>query len=260
LGIKRIVYPDTGIYQRKVRQVELGGSPGQNIKNLNELTAELHTGDRIGVDRIELEATEFLNDYVQKDMGGFNEAVLSDVKSAGVDYVVQNYIDRVRNDLLAEFDNDISVEEKREITRKLARLEQAADGCQILCLIATIRMRLENSQALSLIPATRSQLENRLEDRNAQAAAVQEGVMLGRAFERFRVRSAEPKALTGDKILKGASAGGVAAKESSTQRYREIVAAFRESGLTQGKFSAKFSVPPRTLRRALKKVGPTPSK
>jgi hypothetical protein len=240
LAIKQTIYPHTGIFQRKVSQVELRMDE-ESLKDLAELTASGSSEDPLGVNRIESEVTGVLNDYIETDMGGLNEVVRRDVASAGLDYVVQRYIDRVRDDLTAEFKRRLSEEEKRKLIRKFARLERAADACEILSSIPGVRLRISRAEQTSI---------------NALA----DGFMLGREYERFRVRSSEGKAFTGNKTLSGASAGGIAAKENAHRRYQKIVAAFVNTGLSQRKFSHRFSIPLSTLKRALKKVRPNPSK
>lgn len=242
MGIERITYPHTGIYQRKVAQVELRMDE-ESFRDLAELMLSLSETPDDFINRIESHVTDFLNIYTDTEMGGMTEAIRREVKSAGVDYVVQNYIDRVREKIAAELEGDLSEEQKRKLTRTLETLERAGDACDILALIPGIRFRVRN-----------------VGHEHASAAPVLEGFLLGRAYERFMVRSAERKAFTGGKALSGASAGGVAAKQTARRRHENIVNQFRLSGLSRRKFSEKYFVSLSTLNRAIKKVGSNPAK
>jgi hypothetical protein len=242
MGIKRIAYPNTGIYQRKVSQVELR-TDQESFNDLEELVSSYSEPSDYFVERIESEATDFLNTYVETEMGGSAEAIRRETESAGIDYVAQNYIDRVRDEIASEYATNLSQERKRNLTRRLAMLERADDACQILFLITGIRWKLQNSSP-----------------KHPSVAAVLEGFSLGRAYERFNMRSAERKAFTGGKALSGASAGGMAAKQTAKRRHEEIVAKFRRSGLSQRKFSEKYLVPLSNLKRAIKGVGSNPAK
>jgi hypothetical protein len=139
LAIKQTIYPHTGIFQRKVSQVELRMDE-ESLKDLAELTASGSSDGPLGINRIESEVISVLNDYIETDMGGFNEVVRRDVASAGLDFVVQRHIDRVRDDLTAEYKRPLSEEERRKLIRKIARLERAADACEVLSSIPGARL------------------------------------------------------------------------------------------------------------------------
>jgi hypothetical protein len=252
MGIKRTIHPHTGLYERKTTRVVLSCDEEKisertlkisdgTLKDLAEVMPSAFSQDPLGLHLIESEMTGFLMSYIENGIGGLKEKVRGEVDSAEFVCVVQNYVNRLRNELTAELAGGLSEEERRAATRKLQGLERAADACEVLSLIPAIRLRLKTDEQLSI-------------------GAISDGVMLGRAYERFRVRVSEAKAFTGDKILRGASAGGIAAKESAHLLYEKLAAAFRASGLSQRKFSAKFRIDRNRLKRALKEVGPNHAK
>jgi len=241
LRIKKTIYPNTGIYQRKIHRVELPvddesltSAERETFKSVGELLGP--PDDALGTNRMESEVTEVLRDYIEIDMGGISEGVPCKIGFAGWENAVQTYIDRARDELSTEFKKHLSEEEKRRLIRKLARLEHANDACEILSLITSIRFRL-------------SQADQSFKN------AVADAFMFGRTYERFKVRSSEGKASTGNKILMAASTGGNVAKKNAERRHQKLVADFRKSGLSQRRFSDKYLVPISNLKRALKTVG-----
>jgi hypothetical protein len=241
LRIEKTIYPNTGIYQRKIHRVELPvddesltSAERETFKGLADLLGP--PDDALGTNRMESEVTEFLRDYIEIDMGGFSEGVPCEIGSAGWDDLVQTYIGRARDQIATELKKHLSEEEKRTLIRKLVRLERANDACEMLSMITAIRFRFSHADQSS---------------KNAMADAF----MFGRTYERFKVRSSEGKASTGNKVLMGASTGGNVAKKYAERKQRKLVADFGKSGLSQRKFSDKYLVPRSTLKRALKAVG-----
>jgi hypothetical protein len=78
-------------------------------------------------------------------------------------------------------------------------------------------------------------------------------------YERFKIRSSESKAWTGGKILRAASSGGLARKETG-QPHELLVSKFRASRLSQRAFVRKEHISRSTLQRALKKLDSNPAK
>ncbi len=115
MGIKRITYPHTGIYQRKVAQVELR-TDQESFNDLAELMSAYSKASDYFIEQIESETTDFLNTYLETEMGGSTEAIRRETESAGIDYVVQINIDRVRDEIAAEFKRELSQEQKRNLT------------------------------------------------------------------------------------------------------------------------------------------------
>lgn len=235
MTINRTTYPHTGIYQRKIRKAEL--RPGKEIfRDLTELLADGHQDDPLGLNAMESEATEFLKTYIETEMPGLNEIL----RPESIEWVVQEYVDQVREILAAELQNHLSQEQRRKRIRKLGELERAADACEILSLIPGIRLRLLTQPS--------------------DQQAIGDGLLLGSAHERFRARRYERSVLTGSKTLAGARAGGQAAKESAVRRHWKIASDYSRSRLSQRQFEKTFGLSRKTLRRALKTVGPNPAK
>ncbi|MBV8773391.1 MAG: hypothetical protein JO166_13835 [Deltaproteobacteria bacterium] len=235
MAIERTTYPHTGIYQRKSSKVALRADE-QTSRDLTELLRGGHQDDVLGLDAMESEGIEFLKRYFMTVMGGSNESF----RRESIERLVQEHVDQMRETIASELRNDPSTEYKRGLTRKLGKVESAADACEILDLIDGVRSLLRTQPILQ--------------------SAIGTGLLLGKARERFRVRRYERNAFTGSKALAGASAGGKAAKKSALRRYEQIVFDFERSGLGQREFEKRFGVPRKSLHRAIKAVGSSPAK
>jgi hypothetical protein len=122
VAIKQIILPSTGIYQRKVKQVALKSDDPESWKDffssLEESDSSRSTNleDPSALSLLEAEATDFLKEYIESDMGGFTEKIRSEATSAGFDYVVSRYTERATQELDLEFQNGLSEEKKRKFT------------------------------------------------------------------------------------------------------------------------------------------------
>jgi hypothetical protein len=229
MRIKRTTYPPTGIYQRKTIAVELH-SDKETYDDLTKLFGHGHQDDHLGLNKMESEAREFLRTYVATEMGGFKEAYQ---QPGSLEWEVHEHAERQRERLTVELQNHLSQEEKRERTRRLQKVERAADACEILDLICGVRLWLQTQ------PSCRG--------------AIVAGLQLAEASERFRARRHEPSTFTGSRVLAAASAGGKAAKERTTKEYQPIASVFHLSKLTQRRFLQRHPEISRSkLQRALR--------
>jgi hypothetical protein len=236
LAIEHIIHPNTGIFQRKVRRLELR-TDAESFKDLAKMLPSAANEDPLGINKFESEAEKFLKAYVRAEMGGLKKAIRREIDSAGLDYVVQSYVEKTRDGLLAEFRKGLSEEKNRKLIRKLGKLEQAADACEILNCVSVIRGLMQPGGG-------------------EQAAWC---ILLGRAYERFRVRIFEPKASAGEKILSAASSGGFA-RTKLPEDYEELASKFRASGLSQRAYARTAGIGRSTLQRAKEKVDSSPAK
>jgi hypothetical protein len=248
--IKSTLLPNTGLYQQKVRQVVLRSDDQESLNDfvslLQEATSSKRLDDPLFLSHLEAEATGFLKAYAASDIPGYSAKVPSEATSDELEFVVFTHIERARRDLYLRFQEHLSEEEKREANRRLIKLGRAGDACEMLHLISVIRDQVEYGSN---------------EVRYGRVEQVfSHGFALGRAYERFRVRTAEPKAWTGDKVLQAVSKGGIAAKAAGAQRYPRIVAKFKASGLSQRRFADATGIPRSTLQQALKRVDSNLSK
>jgi hypothetical protein len=231
MAVKETIYPATGIYQRRLTQAELIlGSEGltddaglvrllsQYAENpLGELTAR--EGDAIG----------FIRDYALQDMEGAEESIdRKNPLELRID--VQLHVDLSRKRFQTEYKQKTTEEKRRDIRRKLIRIEKVSDALIILNCASMIRSKRN---------------EGKFDQAIAQA------LEFGRALERFRARDSEHKAWTGGKALLGASEGGRARRKSRNE-YRHIVAKFRASNMSQRRFvGCHRGISRSTLQRAL---------
>ena len=235
MAIKRTSYPHTGIYQRKISEVELRLDE-EGSRDLTELLASGNQEDPLGINAMESEVIEFLKTYFSSEMAGSDETF----RRESIEWPVVEDVDKVRKKVHAELQKDPSTEEQRELTRKLGKVERAADACETLALIDGIRLRLLTQPS--------------------DQTAIETGFLLGTTYARFRARRYEGSALTGSKALTGASAGGRASKKTALKRYEQISQVFNRSGLSQRAFAKRFAVARKTLQRAVKAVAPNPAK
>jgi hypothetical protein len=227
MAVKRTEYPHTGIYPRKVSQIDLRLNE-EGYRDLTELLAGGHQNDPLGLNAMESKAIGVINAYAQTEMCASSESL----SLGSIEWAVQEDVTQKQEKLHAELQNHLSQEKKRELTRKFQNLDGAADACEILDLIHGVRLHLQTE------PAARSALET--------------GILLGRAYGRLTARVHEPSALTGRRILQGASEGGRARKKDPKLNER-LVARFRASGLSKRRFAKlnpQYSLS--TLERAIR--------
>jgi hypothetical protein len=238
MAVRRTVYPQTGIYQRKTSQIDLRLNE-EGYRDLTELLAVGNQNDPLGLIAMELEATEFIKNYAENEIAGVSGTSRPDA----IEWLVQEQVNRRREELNSEFRKCLSTEEERKLTRELAKLERAADACVIVSLIPGLR--------LSLLTQAANQ------------GVIGSWLLLGRAYERFKARRYEQSALTGSKALAGAKTGGEARKGKSDIKYQQIASDFNRSGVSQRRFVAlNRRISLSTLRRALRanKVDSNPAK
>jgi len=242
VGIKRIILPNTGIYQRKVRQVELKSDDPESLEDVKSLLEErassLRLDDPLFLSQLEAEAADFLKEYAASDTASFGVAVGRDSTSDELEFLVSGQIGRVRQTLNLEFSKHISEEKKRKLIRRLIRVERANDACEMLHLLSVIQSQLEYG--------SNQVIYGRVEQ------VFSHGFALGRAYERFKIRESEPKAWTGDKILRATSKGGVGRKKSP-EHYQKIASEYSASGLSQAAFARTARISLSTLQRAIEK-------
>jgi hypothetical protein len=244
MSVRRTSLPGTGIYQQEIVEAELKADDPRSWSEFKKILEELRSKEETPLqqlERLEIEADGFLKQYVWTDMGGPTEAIRQQAASAGLDYVVQNHIMQVRRELAVQFEKQISQEKKRELSRKLLRLEKASDACQIARDVSLIRGLMRYGSVEQV---------------------VSHAIALGRAVERFHVRDSEDKARTGGKALQGASEGGLLRKKS-TEDYQKLVKDFRRSGMSQRDFASTYHISRSQLQRALKitkKLDSSPAK
>jgi len=248
VAIKHIILPNTGIYQRKIRQAVLRSDDTDSREDFESLLQEgasfLKLDDPLFLNQLEAEATDFLKEYLTREIGAAK--VRSEATSDELEFVASEHIEKARQVLNLEFQKHLSEEEKRRNIRRHITIERAADACEMLHHISVIRSQIEYG--------SKEVIYGRVEQ------VFSHGFALGRAYERFRVRTAEPKAWTGDKVLQGVSKGGIAAKAAGAQRYPRIVAKFKASGMSQRRFADATGIPRSTLQQALKRVDSNLSK
>jgi hypothetical protein len=147
VGIKRIILPNTGIYQRKVRQVVLRSDDSKSLKDVLKLLEQVSSAPRLDdpsiLSHLEAEITGFLKEFAANDMRDSAVKVRREATSDELEYVIFKYVERARRVLQREFRECLSQEEKREFNRRLIRVKRASDACEMLHLLSVIQSQLE---------------------------------------------------------------------------------------------------------------------
>jgi hypothetical protein len=246
VAIKRIILPNTGIYQRNVRQAVLRSEDPESLNDVLKLLARVSSARRLDdpslLSDLTAEITGFLKEFAASDMRDSALKVGNEAASDELEYVIPKHVEEARRVLQGEFRRRLSQEEKREFNRRLIRVERAADACEMLDLISVIQ---------DLVEYGSNQVRyGRVEQVLAHSFA------LGRAYERFKIREFEAKAWTGDKILQAAHRGGIAAKAPADQKFKaeQLVVKFNASGLSQRSFARTAGISRSSLQRAFKLI------
>jgi hypothetical protein len=250
MAIKQFTFPNSGIYQLKVRQALLRRDDEESLEDFEELLQEtsssLRMDDPLYLDQLETEATDFLKKYLTEEVDGFAENLQNGVTSDALEIIGFDHIKKRRQELNVEFQKPLSEEEKRKNIRRHITMERANEACEMLNNISVIRSQAEYGSNRVIYGRV--------------GQVISHSLALGRAYERFRVRIAEPKAWTGEKVLQSVRKGGVAARAAAAKKYAQIVAKFKASGMSQRRFVEQTGITHSTLKRALKQVGSSLSK